>query len=255
MNHTPALPFALVILLASGTIALAQGGPAWDWQLSEPFDFARNVAIMDTDPDSVTAAQIAALNARGVMTICYVSVGTLENYRTDVGAFPALVVGKVYDDWPDERFLNIERRDILLPLMQARFQHCKDMGFTAIEPDNMDVYTNDSGFDLGISATTRYVFALADIAHGMGLKIGQKNVPELTAYLAQKFDFVITEDCFSDGWCPQVAAYAAQGKPILAAEYTDTDVNWPAACAYGAANGYSMILKDRDLNAELQTCP
>lgn len=255
MKHIPALPCAMIALLGSVNIALAQGSITWDWQLSEPFDFSRNVAILDTDPDSVTAAQIVTLNARGVMTICYVSVGTLEDYRDDVDAFPPEVVGKVYGDWPDERFLNIKRLDILLPIMQARFQKCKDMGFAAIEPDNMDVYDNDSGFDLGIPDTARYLFALADMAHGMGLEIGQKNVPEMTAYLAGMFDFVITEDCFADDWCPQVVAYAKQGKPVLAAEYTDTDVDWPAACAYGAANGYSMILKDRDLGAALQTCP
>ncbi|MEE9454906.1 MAG: endo alpha-1,4 polygalactosaminidase [Paracoccaceae bacterium] len=245
------------VMIAGSFIAnAALGGPvAWDWQLSEPFDFTRNVAIMDTDPDSVSAAEIADLNARGTMTICYVSVGTLERYRRDVDAFPLEVVGRVYGDWPDEKFLDITRLDILLPLMQARFQRCKDMGFDAIEPDNMDVYDNDSGFSLTEADGLRYIKALAKIAHGMGLQIGQKNVPELTGQLVEVLDFIITEDCFIDGWCKEVSAYARAGKPVLAAEYTDTNVDWPTACAYGATNGYSMILKDRDLSAALETCP
>ncbi len=139
--------------------------------------------------------------------------------------------------------------------MQARFQRCKDMGFDAIEPDNMDVYDNASGFRLSRRDGVRYILALADIAHGMGLEIGQKNVPEITRQLIGSMDFVITEDCFAGDWCEEVEAYARAGKPVLAAEYTDTGVNWPAACAFGAANNYSMILKDRDLTAALQTCP
>ena len=145
--------------------------------------------------------------------------------------------------------------EVLLPLMQARFQRCKDMGFQAIEPDNMDVYDNESGFRISRDDGVRYIRALADMAHGMGLGIGQKNVPEITPLLVGSMDFVITEDCFADGWCEDVAAYIRANKPVLAAEYTDTGVNWPAACAFGRANNYSMILKDRDLSAALETCP
>jgi len=68
-------------------------------------------------------------------------------------------------------------------------------------------------------------------------------------------DFVVTEGCYDDGWCDDVLTYAAVGKPIYAAEYTDTRVDFAAACAYGDANDVSFILKDRDLSAALQTCP
>ena len=245
------------ILLIVGAIFFgsAQAAPHWDWQLSEPIRAPQGVAVFDTDPDSVSARTIARLNARGVYTICYVSVGTLEDYREDRAAFPRSVIGRTYEDWPDERFLDVRQLDVLLPLMRARFQRCKDMGFAAIEPDNMDVYDNESGFRLSRRDGVRYIKALADMAHGMGLEIGQKNVPEITRQLIGDMDFVITEDCFSDGWCEDVSAYSAAGKPVLAAEYTDTNVDWAAACAFARANDYSMILKDRDLTAALETCP
>ncbi len=252
----PALPLSTIVALLAGVaVAWAQGIPSWDWQLSEPLDLTRSVTYLDTDPDSVSAAQIAGLKAQGVTTICYVSVGTLENYRNDLDTFPARVVGKTYGDWPDERFLDIRALDVLIPIMKARFQRCKDLGFDAIEPDNMDVYTNDSGFDLGIEDTLTYILILAQTAHDMGLQIGQKNVPELTEYLSGSLDFIITEDCFVDGWCGEALPYPIQGKPFLAAEYTDTGVNWAKACNYAKNNGISMILKDRDLGAGLKTCP
>ena len=242
------------LLLGAPLMAGPQVGAPWDWQLGEPVRAPQSVAVFDTDPDATNARAIQRLNARGVYTICYVSVGTLENYRDDRRAFPRAVVGRVYGEWPDERFLDIRQLDMLLPLMRARFQRCKEMGFQAVEPDNMDVYDNESGFRLSRRDGVRYIKALADMAHGMGLGIGQKNVPEITGQLVGVMDFVITEDCFSDGWCGDVSAYVRAGKPVLAAEYTDTGVEWGAACAYGRANGYSMILKDRDLGAGSETC-
>jgi hypothetical protein len=235
--------------------AAVSRGPSWDWQLTDPYDLTRDVAVMDLDPGNHTKADIVALNARGITTICYVSVGTIEDWREDVPAFPASVIGRTYGDWPDEQFLDIRQRDILVPLMQARFQRCKDMGFVAIEPDNQDVHSNDSGLPISEADTVAYLNALADMAHGLGLQIGQKNVPELTSSLIAKMDFIVTEGCHIDGWCDDVLAYALAGKPIYAAEYTDTRVNFAAACAYGKANDVSFILKDRDLTAALETCP
>ena len=245
----------LLLLTGAPSFAAPKIGAAWDWQLSEPIRAPRGIGVFDTDPDNTNPRTIQRLNAQGVYTICYVSVGTLEDYRDDRTAFPRAVIGWTYDDWPDERFLDIRQLDVLLPLMQARFQRCKDMGFQAIEPDNMDVYDNDSGFRLSQRDGVRYIKALADMAHGMGLEIGQKNVPEITGQLIGRMDFIITEDCFSDGWCGEVYAYIRANKPVFAAEYTDTGVNWPAACAFAGENGYSMILKDRDLTAALETCP
>ncbi len=254
MRFSAVLAVLMGLMGAAAALAAPPVGAAWDWQLSGRVNPPRGVAVFDTDPDNVSARAIQRLNERGVYTICYVSVGTLEDYRDDRQAFPHGVVGRTYGDWPDERFLDIRQLDVLLPLMQARFQRCKDMGFQAIEPDNMDVYDNESGFRLSRRDGVRYIKALADMAHGMGLGIGQKNVPEITEQLVGVMDFVITEDCFSDGWCGDVSTYIRAGKPVLAAEYTDTGVDWGAACAYGRANGYSMILKDRDLNAGLETC-
>ena len=244
-----------VFLMICSVATLAKGAPNWDWQLSEPINAPRGIDIFDTDPDSVSANTIRRLNLSDVYTICYVSVGTVEDYRDDAAAFPASVIGRTYEDWPDERFLDIRRLDVLLPLMQARFQRCKDMGFQAIEPDNMDVFDNASGFPLSRNDGLRYIIALADMAHGMGLEIGQKNVPELTKELVEVMDFAITEGCYVDGWCGDVFAYIRAKKPVLAAEYTDSSINWPAACAFARANSYSMILKDRDLSTRLHICP
>ncbi len=226
----------------------------WDWQLSGPMDFSRKLKMIDVDPDNVSTAQIAAVKAAGVKTIAYISVGTWEDWRADKDAFPASVKGNDLANWPGEKYLDIRQQAILLPIMQARFQRARDKGFGAVEPDNMDVYTNNSGFAVSAADTVSYVLALAAIAHGMGMEIGQKNVPELTGQLVGTLDFVITEDCFDQGWCGQVLAYRDAGKPVLAAEYTDTGVNWNAACSWARSQGVHMILKDRQLTGALTPC-
>ncbi len=237
----------------------AHGAPApavaWDWQLDENVRPPKGIAVFDTDPDNVSRAQIAALNRAGVYTICYVSVGTLEDFRDDKAKFPAGLIGNTYGDWPDERFLDIRDRQSLPQLMQRRFKRCQQMGFDAIEADNMDVFENDSGFDLSRSDGLRYIKLLAKMAHRLGLEIGQKNLPELTPHLVGVMDYAITESCYQDGWCGQMRPYLKAGKPVFDAEYNDRPIHWKRACAYAAKTGISMILKDRALSQKRHICP
>lgn len=230
-------------------------GADWDWQLSENIASPQSIQVFDTDPDNVSRAQIMALNAAGVYTICYVSVGTLEDYREDVKLFPSQVLGKRYEDWPDERFADIRDPHSIPALMAKRFANCAQKGFQAVEPDNMDVYQNDSGFDISREDMLRYIRMLVKAAHAVGLEIGQKNVPELTGDLVGQMDFIITESCYQDRWCNEVLPYIKAGKPVFNAEYSDTPINWANACKYAKKSGISMILKDRDLTADLQICP
>lgn len=243
----------LVAVLALPAAALAEGS-VWDWQLAEPFEFTSAPHVLDLDPDNHSPAELRALKSAGHELICYVSVGTVEDYRDDKDAFDPAVVGRRYEEWPDELFLDIRQLDVLLPIMRARFQRCADLGFEAIEPDNQDVHDNESGFDVSAEDTVRYLLALAEIAHGMGLTIGQKNIPELTGQLVDELDFVIAEDCFADQWCAALSPYVAAGKPVYAAEYTDTGVDFAGACAWGQTAGMSFILKDRDLTSYRKDC-
>ncbi|MFB2531171.1 endo alpha-1,4 polygalactosaminidase [Paracoccus sp. p3-h83] len=245
-----------VLLILLVLIALpARAAPSWDIQFSGPLDLSVPVQILDLDPDGVTADQIAALKARGVMPICYVSVGTVEDYRADRAAFPPQVLGKRYAEWPDEVFLDIRQRDVLLPLMTARLRRCAELGFLAVDPDNQDVHDNDTGLDVTAQDTLLWLRDLARIAHGMGLRIGQKNIGALTPDLVDTMDFVVTENCLTDGWCDQVAAYAEAGKPILAIEYGVAPQDRAAACARARAAGISMVFKTRVLSAGGAGCP
>lgn len=230
--------------------------PQWDIRLTEPLapgDVA-GLDYLELDPDATSRDQITAIAARGITPICYVSVGTAEDYRRDLDMFPASIRGKRYADWPDEVFVDIRQHDIVLPIMQARFRRCADLGFRAVDPDNIDVYDNDSGFPLTADDSIAYLRALAGIAHGMGLAIGQKNAPDLTPALVADLDFAVTEGCFTDGWCARMAAYPRSGKPVFAIEYRVPPDQQKTACTTARQQGLSMIFKNRDLTAGGQSC-
>jgi hypothetical protein len=238
-----------MILLA--TLILAQVGDTWDIQFNEPFTFDRPVTWIVLDASTHGAETVARVQAAGAKAICYVSVGTVEDWRPDLASFPPEVVGKALPDWPGENYLDIRRTDILLPIMEARFRDCAAAGYDGVAPDNQDVFQNDSGFPLTEDEGLAYIRALADLAHGMDLIVAQRNLPELSGQLVDKMDFLLTEGCFQWNFCGEMTAYQRAGKPVFDVEYTDFGIDFAAACAQAKSLGISMILKDRELSGKV----
>ncbi len=143
------------------------------------------------DGKTPNRAGVAAVHAVGGHAVCYVSGGSLERYRPDAAAFPAGVLGKVMDGWPDERWLDVAQLGVLEPLMRARAQRCKDAGFDAIDWDNVDGYANDNGVGLTATHQLAYNRLLARIAHELGLAVGLKNDLEQIPALVTAFDFAV----------------------------------------------------------------
>ncbi len=229
-------------------------GLTWQWQLDEDVDTSVEADVYDIDLYADQSV-IDELHARGVKVICYISVGSWEDWRPDADQFPAEVLGRNYEGWPGERWLDIRRIDLLAPILRARLDLCQAKGFDGIEPDNIEIYTNRTGFPLTYGDQLAYAKWLADEAHARGLAIGIKNAPDMVADSLDFFDFAITEDAFYYDWIEEMLPFIDAGKPVFAAEYTDMDVDFNAACAWGRQHNVSFILKNRILTAWLQTCP
>ena len=228
----------------------------WQWQLSEmPVDLSLDVDMYDIDLFENDASVIAALHAQGRKVVCYVSVGSWEDWRPDEDQFPDSVIGEDYEGWPGENWLDIRQIELLAPVMRARLDLCRDKGFDGIEPDNIDGYTNDTGFPLTYEDQIRYNLWLADEAHARGLSIGLKNDPDQVADLLPYFDWALTEDCFAEGWCEEMLPFIQMGKPVFAAEYTDTGGSIEQLCQEAEPLNFSLILKDRELGAWQEACP
>lgn len=231
-------------------------GTTWAWQLTGTLDMTQRVQAYDIDLFDTSANQVAALKAKGIRTICYISVGSVEDWRPDKAAFPREVVGKDYDGWPGEKWLDIRQIDKLAPVMRARLDLCKAKGFDAIEPDNMDAYQADTGFPLTREHQLAYNRWLASEAHARGLSIGLKNAPSLAVALEPSFDWALTENCFEqDDWCGDLSVFVKSGKPVFMTEYREQMREWDKACARADQLQFSLILKNLDLDPWTQSCP
>ena len=252
---SPAGPSATAELADGDERWIPAPGLTWQWQLSgETIDLDVEAQVFDVDLFETPPETVAALHARGRQVICYLSAGSWEDWRPDADAFPPQVIGRAYTGWPGERWLDVRRLDLLAPIMTARLELCRDKGFDAVEPDNLDGYANDTGFEITPDDQLAYNRWLSAQAHALGLSIGLKNDPEQAAGLAADFDWALTEDCYDQGWCEAMAPFIEAGKAVLAAEYTDTGVDFERACEELAPAGFSLILKDRQLTAWRQAC-
>ena len=229
-------------------------GLTWQWQIgNDDIDTSILADVYDIDL-YVDQSIIDELHNQGRKVICYISVGSWEDWRPDQDQFTEEVLGNDYEGWTGERWLDIRKLDQLAPILRARFDLCKAKGFDAIEPDNMEIYTNNTGFPLTFQDQLNFARWLADEAHARGLAIGQKNAPDMVKNLLELYDFAITEDAFYYHWDGDMSPYIESGKAVFAAEYTDLGGNFERYCSQNKELGFSLILKQRELDAWLDTC-
>jgi hypothetical protein len=190
----------------------------WYWQLQGKIKNQEQVAAYDIDAFENSAAEISTLHSQGKRVICYVDVGTAENFRPDYAKFPESVLG-LSNGWPGERWLDIRQLGVLEPIMEARFQICKEKGFDAVEPDNMEGYSNETGFPLTAEEQLTFNEWVAGMVHSLGMAVLQKNDGAQTEQLLPYFDGALNEQCNQYHECADFQPYVAAGKPVLNAEY------------------------------------
>ena len=230
-------------------------GASWQIQFSGEIDTSLEVEVYFLDLFETPASLVAELHAQGRRVVCYFSAGSWEDWRPDAADFPDEVIGKDYTDWPGERWLDAGALEALVPLMSARLDLCAAKGFNGADPDNVDGAYNDTGFAISVEAQLAYNRWLAEQAHARGLAIGLKNTPELADALEPDFDWALTESCFAQGWCADLAPFLDAAKPLFAIEYLEEDITPADFCAPAAALGASAILKELDLDAWVKICP
>lgn len=223
----------------------------WKWQLQlqgnlKPIDGV-NVYAVDAD---ISTGSILRAHASGAKVMCYISAGSAENWRGDFHVFPQAVIGKTYQGWPGEWWLDIRRLDLLAPIMRARIKKCRDKGFDVLDPDNINGYENDTGFDLTRTDAVRYIRWLADEAHRQGLALSLKNGEALIREVADVVDMMQSESCYYYDNCREVKAMTDLGKPVFAVEYRellDAEEFHTRACEKARKYGLTMIYRDRGL--------
>ncbi len=231
-----------------------QIGSTFQWQLTDPVDASIDSDIYDIDLFDNDKELIETLHKNGSRIICYLSVGSWEDWRPDKDDFPYSVIGRDYDGWEGEKWLDIRRIDLLGPIMIKRLDLAKEKGCDAIEPDNIDGYDADTGFPLTYTDQLRYNIWLANETHKRGMSIGLKNDVAQAADLLEYFDWAITEDCYAEGWCDDMKPFVLVGKAVFQVEYTDAGTTLNDFCTQAKGNNFTAILKNRELDAWLEKC-
>jgi hypothetical protein len=249
-GHTPPPPTPPPVTQPPGGLWKPQGQVEWQWQLTSPVDQSVNASVYDIDLFDNDASVVASLHAAGRKAICYVDVGTWEDWRPDAASFPASVKGSG-NGWPGEKWLDIRQLDVLGPIIGHRFDLCKAKGFDAIEPDNIDGYSNSTGFPLSYQDQIDYNRFIATAAHARGLSIGLKNDVEQVPDLLSSFDWAIDEECFKYKECDALAPFVSSGKAVLEVEYGGNTNNF---CPTANAMGFSSMKKHLSLDAWRQPC-
>jgi len=214
------LALAVLALLPAGAGAWWQPPPkpTFYWQLQGKLKTTAQAAVYDVDGFETSALQVAALHAEARRVVCYIDVGTAENFRPDYKEFPGSVLGRS-NGWTGERWIDIRQLALVEPIMSARFQMCREKGFDAVEPDNIEAFSNRSGFPITASQQLVYNEWVAEEVHSLGMAILQKNDGEQAAQQEPFFDGVLTEQCNQYAECASFRPYLEAGKPVINVEY------------------------------------
>jgi hypothetical protein len=133
----------------------------------------------------------------------------------------------------------------------------QEKGFDGIEPDNINGYQNNTGFNLTEEDAKVYSRWLIEEAHNRGLSIGQKNAEELIPEMVDEFDWLLTEDAYVEDFYQQLNPYISANKAVFFVEYTDRiseDDFQNLVCPEAASQNFSAVLKNRDLTAVTFYC-
>jgi hypothetical protein len=232
-------------------------GSTWQWQLDGAIDTSVDVEVYDVDLVETPDEVLQELQDAGRRVICYFSAGSQEEFREDAGDFPPSAVGEPLDGWPDERWLDI-RDEGVRDVMRARLDLAQQRGCDAVEPDNVDAWQNDSGFDLTRADQLDYNTFLAEEAHARDLAVGLKNTVELADELEPLFDWTLNEECLAYDECHRLSAFVDAGKAVFHVEYVDRPAQGEeaaeAVCGDPSLEGFSTLIKTWDLDAWRIAC-
>ena len=232
---------------AAGTNSWYRPSPlvTWHIQLNDVVNTSRQVQLYDIDLFYSSTALIQQLQAGGIKVICYFSAGSYEEGRPDSDLFMPADLGNQLFGWPEEKWLDV-RSENVRSIMTDRLDLAQSKGCDGVDPDNMDAYANDSGFNLTASDQLEFNRFIANEAHSRGLAVGLKNdvgqIDELIAY----FDFAVNEQCFEYNECSIVEAFIADNKPVLNIEYQqkyiDDTLELQALCSDAINKQFSTLV-------------
>jgi hypothetical protein len=214
----------------------------WQIQLTGTINTSYGVELYDVDLFDVSTIEISSLHASGKKVICYFSAGSYEDWRSDIDKFNHNDYGKPLDDWEGEYWLDIRSQNVY-SIMLDRLDLAVSKGCDGVDPDNVDVYTQDSCFDISADEQLAYNRNLANEAHNRNLSVGLKNDPGQISDLANYYDFSVSEQCHVYSECDLYQPVLTANKPVLEIEYDLSYVNDSTARAQMCADSNALGIR------------
>ena len=264
--------------LPSVTGAYPSPGSANIWD-TDMFADSNTDGGVPTGPSPV----VQALHAAGKYSICYVEAGAQQPEPDSSSFAPADYTNGSntqttgMQGWPGEYWYDIRgfagyvagnpstltgAAVNIAAGLAKRIDDCAIEGQDALEPDDLDGYTNPSqtgaaggGWGLTQADSAGFERWLAYTAHSDGLAIFQKNDPADAGVDEPLFDGMIIEECndYNDpcaGSGGDATPYLNAGKPVLNAEYTDDGETTASFCPTDLASGIIGALFDVNLDGK-----
>lgn len=223
----------------------------WQWQLLGEVNHSYEVEVYDIDLFDVAVDEILNLKSQGRNVVCYFSAGSFEDFRDDAVSFPAAVLGLPLDGFPNEKWLDIRSAEVH-KIVLSRLDVAKNKACDGVEPDNMDAYVNDSGFDLTAEDQLAFNKFVANEAHARGMSVALKNDLDQIPELVEFFDFSVNEQCHEFSECELLLPFIEAGKPVFNAEYAnifaDDIMQREIMCETSIGNGFDTLILPLDLD-------
>ncbi|KAJ8073943.1 hypothetical protein AAF712_003360 [Marasmius tenuissimus] len=230
----------------------------WDYQIGGAYEPDSDVRVVTRDRTSTPVS--------GKYNICYVNAFQSQpdqashdfwlNDPTRNNLILKNSAGQPYEDdgWPGEYYFDTrtaDKRQALANIVNGWIDECKQKGFNAIEPDNLDTFTRSDDL-LSEDNNLDYAKLLADHAHATGVELafGQKNTGgelEDRGKARVGFDFAIAEECQAFKECDSYTD--VYGDQVLEVEYFNSSLpdnnrgNFTAACT-ARGSRISVIFRD-----------
>lgn len=217
----------------------------WQIQLTGEVDVSVDADVYEIDLFDSPASLVQRLHDLGRKVVCYIDAGTWEDWRPDAAGFARSLLGGS-NGWPGERWLDVRQSGVLSPILEARLDLCASKGFDGVDFDNVDGYSNRTGFPITYADQLRFNRFLAQQAHRRHLSVGLKNDPEQVVDLQPDFDWATVEECFQFQECASYRPFVQAGKPVVAIEYTLEPEEF---CQQARSLRFRAMKKHRNLDA------
>lgn len=246
-----------------------KAGVSWQIVLKNPIILANDktltpdVDVYDLDMWENNATTFQKLHDANKKVICYFSAGSYEDWRQDKGDFKDSDLGHPLNGWPGERWLNLSSPNVH-NIMARRIKQAADKGCDAIDPDNVDGYSNkENGLGLKAEDSITFMKFLHEESAKYNMSIGLKNAGEIIPDVLSFIDFSVNEQCVEHSECETFAAFIDAGKPVFNIEYPDgapkveqskvKDICSAEGDSKGS-KGFSQVIKKMELDGWVEYC-